>query len=56
MLEQMCRRCWKSELVLRPTMHDIVGDLRPETWFLQNTQSSKQLVHDDEISDLEKAL
>ena len=56
MLEKICRRCWTSDPALRPTMRDIVRDLRPETWFLQEDESGKHLAYSDGISRLEKAL
>ena len=56
MLERICRGCWTSDPALRPTMRDIVRDLRPETWFLQEDESPKHLAYNDVISNLEKAL
>ena len=55
-LEKICQRCWTNDPALRPTMHDLVEDLRPGLWFLQEDQSPKHLVHDNEISDLGRAL
>ena len=56
MLEGICRGCWTSDPALRPTMRDIVRDLRPETWFLQEDEVSCHLAYNDRISNLEKAL
>ena len=55
MLEKICRQCWTSDPVLRPTMGDIIGHLRSETCHFQQDQSSERLVYDDEISNLGKA-
>ena len=53
MLEEICCRCWTNDPALRPTMNDIVRDLRPETWFLQEDQNPKYI---SEISDLGREL
>ena len=55
-LEETSRRCWTSDPSLRLTMHDIVRDLKHETWILQEDQSPKHLGHNNEISDLGRAL
>ena len=56
MLEKLCRRCWASNPAHRPTMHDIIGDLRPETWFLQEDQSLTQHVYNAGMSNLEMVM
>ena len=54
-LEEICRRCWTHDPARRPTMHDIIRDLRSEAWF-QEERSLKQLVNGDEMSNVRKAL
>ena len=56
MFEKTCRRCWTNDPALRPAMRDIVGDLRPETWFLQEDESLERPIHIDEIPNLGRAL
>ena len=56
MLEKICRRCWTSSPGLRPTMRDIVDDLRPETWFLREYRISSHPIHNSGVSNLKKAL
>ena len=53
MLENLCQRCWASDPARRPKMRVIVGDLRPETMFLQGVQSPVTLKHYDDVSKFE---
>ena len=56
MLEQLCRQCWAQDTARRPTMHDIVCDLRLEKLFIQEDEITMHLPHDSEVSKLERAL
>ena len=54
MLVSLCQQCWATRPALRPRMHVVVGDLRPEALLLQGLQDSMQLVRSD-VSNLETA-
>ena len=52
-LEKICQRCWTADPARRPTMRDIISDLRHESLLLQEHRISESPIPGDVMSEPE---